>query len=350
MMTAMERMMTAMAHREPDRVPFVISVTLQGARELGLSIKDYYSKAEHVVEGQLRMFRKYRHDALNPSFYAALEMEAWGAETRFREDGPPNSGPPIISQLEDIRRLEPPKVKDSPRLQEVLKAIRLMKVRVGDTVPLLGLVIAPFSLPVMQLGFERYLELIHSRPDLLARLLAVNEVFCVEWGNAQLAAGATALACADPVSSTTIVTREQYLKLAFPVAVRIMAGIKGPVATHFASGRCLPILPDVMRTGTVAVGVSVLEDLAELKAVCRGKLSLIGNLNAIEMRHWTDSQTLSAVKSAISKAGRGGGYILSDTHGEIPWQVPDAVLLAMADAVHTWGQYPLNWVERETAP
>ena len=35
-MNAMERVMTAMSHREPDRVPFVISVTMQGARELGL--------------------------------------------------------------------------------------------------------------------------------------------------------------------------------------------------------------------------------------------------------------------------------------------------------------------------
>lgn len=347
MMTAMERMMTAMGQKEPDRVPFVISVTMQGARELGLSIKDYYSKAEHVVEAQLRMFGKYRHDVLNPTFYASLELEAWGGETLYRDDGPPNSGPPVITRLEDIRSLEPPKVKDSPRLQEVLKAIRLMKGRVGLTVPLLGSVISPFSLPVMQLGFERYFELMHSRPDLLSRLLEVNEVFCVEWGNAQLSAGATAIAYADPVASTTIVTREQYLKLAFPVARRVMNGIKGSVATHFASGRCLPILPDVMRTGTVAVGVSALEDLAELKAACRGKVSVIGNLNAIEMRNWTESQAITAVKTAIAKAGPGGGYVLSDTHGEIPWQVPDSILLVLADAVHTWGQYPLEWVQRE---
>ena len=29
-------------------------------------------------------------------FYGALEMEAWGSETVFRDDGPPNAGPPII--------------------------------------------------------------------------------------------------------------------------------------------------------------------------------------------------------------------------------------------------------------
>jgi uroporphyrinogen decarboxylase len=51
------------------------------------------------------------------------------------------------------------------------------------------------------------------------------------------------------------------------------------------------------------------------------------------------------VKSAIAKAGRGGGFILSDNHSEIPWQVPDGVLLAIGDAVERWGRYPLDWIE-----
>ncbi|MGC8493060.1 MAG: hypothetical protein ACP5SH_15125 [Syntrophobacteraceae bacterium] len=50
-LTAMQRVLAALAHREPDRVPFIISATMHGARELGLSIKSYYSKAENVVEG-----------------------------------------------------------------------------------------------------------------------------------------------------------------------------------------------------------------------------------------------------------------------------------------------------------
>jgi uroporphyrinogen decarboxylase len=345
-MTPLERLTTTMGHHEPDRVPFVISVTMQGARELGLSIEDYYAKAENIVEAQFRMFAKYRHDALNPTFYGALEMEAWGSATIFRDDGPPNAGPPLVAKLDDITKLVPPKVEESPRLQEALKAIRLMKARAGAAIPLLGVVLSPFSAPVMQLGFDRYLELMFERPDLFVRLMAINEEFCVAWANAQLAAGATAIAYADPVSSTTIVTREMYLKTGFLVARRVIARIRGGVATHFASGNCLPILGDVAQTGTVAVGVSALEDLAALKAACRGKLTVMGNLNAIMMRHWTPAQAVAEVKAAIAKAGPGGGYVLSDNHGEIPWQVPDEILMVIADAVHTWGRYPLDWVRQ----
>jgi len=346
-MTSLERLQTTMGHQEPDRVPFVISVTMQGARELGLSIQEYYSKAENIVEAQLRMFRKYRHDALNPTFYGALEMEAWGSPTSFRDDGPPNAGPPIVNHFDDIAKLVPPEIGASPRLQEALKAIRLMKSKAGDTIPLLGVVVSPFSAPIMQLGFDLYLQLLFERPELFARLMAVNEEFCVAWANAQLAAGATAIAYVDPASSSTIITREMYLKTGWPVAKRTIARIHGGVATHFASGNCLPILGDVAETGTVAVGVSALEDLATIKAACRGRLTVMGNLNGIAMRHWTPAQAVAEVKTAIAKAGPGGGYVLSDNHGEIPWQVPDEILLTIADAVHTWGRYPLDWIRQE---
>jgi uroporphyrinogen decarboxylase len=87
------------------------------------------------------------------------------------------------------------------------------------------------------------------------------------------------------------------------------------------------------------------DDLARVKAVCRGRLTVMGNLNAIEMRRWTAAQAEEKVKEAIAKAGVGGGYVLSDNHGEIPWQVPDDVLMAISEAVHKWGRYPLEWVE-----
>jgi uroporphyrinogen decarboxylase len=123
-----------------------------------------------------------------------------------------------------------------------------------------------------------------------------------------------------------------------------MARIKGPTATHLASGRGLPIIADIADTGTAVVGVSVLEDLGELKAAAAGRVTLLGNLNGIEMRRWTPAQAEVAVKRAIAGAGRGGGFILSDNHGEIPCQVPEETLLAIRAAVDRWGRYPLDWV------
>ncbi len=286
-LTSLQRVLTTLGHTEPDRVPFFLLVTMHGAKELGVSIREYYSKAENVVEGQLRMRAKYRHDCIYTFFYAAIEMEAWGSQVIYFDDGPPNSGRVIISRPEDITNLEPPKVGQSTTLIKVLKATEMLKARVADDVPIIGVVMSPFSLPVMQLGFDKYIELIYEQPQWFDRLMQVNEEFCVAWANAQLDAGATAICYFDPVSSPTIVPKELYLKTGYQIARRTLARIHSPAAIHLASGRCLPIADQVAETGAAVIGVSALENLSEVKAACRGKLTVLGNLNGIEMRHWT---------------------------------------------------------------
>jgi len=344
-MTSLQRVLTTLGHQEPDRVPCFLLVTMHGAKELGMSIKEYFARAENVVEGQLRLRAKYRDDCVTGFFYGPVEVEAWGGEVIYAEDGPPNSGRPFIEQPEDIADLEPPRVEETPCLQKVLQATELLKARIGDEAPIIGVVMSPFSLPVMQLGFDRYIELMYEQRSLFDRLMQLNEEFCVAWANAQLTAGATAICYFDPVSSPTVTPREMYLELGLPIAQRTLARINGPTATHFASGRALSVVDDVARSGTAAIGVSAQEDLAQLKAACRGKLTLLGNLDGLTMRHWTAEQAEAQVKEALAKAGPGGGFILSDNHGEIPWQVPDDVLLAISEAVRKWGRYPLSWAK-----
>lgn len=344
-MTSMQRTLMALGQQEPDRVPLFLLTTEHGAREMGLSIQEYYSRAENVIEGQMRLLKKYRADCLYGFYYAAIEMEAWGGSTLFLPDGPPLAGPPVITTPEQIDALEPPAIEDAPGLGRVLDTLHGLKLRVGDSVPIIGVAISPFSLPVMQMGFDHYIELMYQQPERFERLMKANIEFCVAWSNAQLAAGATAICYFDPVSSTTNIPRDLYLRYGQRIAKSVLPRINGPTATHMASGRIMPIIDDVADTGTAIVGVSTLEDLAELKAAAKGRVSLLGNLNGIAMRRWSPQQAEWEVKQAIAKAGPGGGFLLSDNHGEIPYLVPDDVLLAISAAVERWGNYPLDWVD-----
>lgn len=340
--TPMQRVLTALRHEEPDRVPLFLALTMHGARALGLSIRAYYARAEHVIEGQLRMRARYDHDVLYAFSYAAMELEAFGGEALFFDDGPPNAGPPVIRDAGQIGALQCPVVEEHAPLLRVLATIDGLKRRVGDTVPIVGVVMSPFSLPVMQLGFERYLRLLTEEREAFLRLMAVNEEFCVRWANAQLRAGATAICYFDPLASPTIIDRATYLETGHPVAQRTLARIAGPTITHLASGRALPVLDDLVATGTAVVGVSALEDLATLKRASAGRLTLLGNLDGLRMRKWTAQDAEREVRKAIAGAGAGGGFILADNHGEIPWQVPEEVLDAVSAAVRRFGAYPLG--------
>lgn len=341
-MTSMQRVLTTLEHQEPDRVPLFLLLTMHGAKELGLSIKEYFSRADYVVEGQVRLQQKYGHDCYFGFFYAPIETQAFGGEVIFFDDGPPNSGEPLIRDLADLGQITPPDINTVPVLQEVLKTISRLHDKAAGDIPVLGVVVSPFSLPVMQLGFENYLELIYNQRELFWKLMQVNEAFAVQWGNAQFAAGATAVAYFDPLASPTIIPRDLYLETGWQVAKRTIAKLNGPAATHLASGRTLPVIDDLVQTGTGAVGVGSSEQLWQVKKACRGKLAVIGNLNGLEMHRWSREEVFCRVREAIFGAAPGGGFILSDSHGEIPWRVTDEQLMALSDAVREMGNYPIK--------
>ena len=292
---------------------------MHGAKELRMSIRQYFSKAENVIKGQVLLQKKYESDCYYPFFYASAEVEAWGGEVIYIEDGPANAGRPIIRSPEDIESIEVPEIADCTSLRKITGCIQGLAEKSDGKIPVIGVVMSPFSVPVMQMGFEAYLDLIYSQPELFRTLMKKNQQFCADWANAQLDAGANAICYFDPVSSPTIVPHELYRKTGLVVAKETIARIKGPTATHLASGRCLPIIDVLVTTGTAIVGVSVLEDIGDVKRACNSRLTVMGNLNGIAMRHWTPAEAERIVRDMIGKAGRGGGFILSDNHGEIPF-------------------------------
>jgi len=342
-MTPAQRVFTTLSHQEPDRVPLALNLVLRGARELGLGMREYFSDPAHVVEAQLRLQRKFGSDVLFGFFHAPIEYEAWGGEVVFTEDGPPNSGEPVLRSHESLSNLQVPDLGASPGLLKVLRAIEAMKTRVGEDIPIMGVALSPFSLPVMQLGFDRYIDLLLSDREAFWHLMAKNIAFCQAWANAQLAAGASAMAYFDPLASPTMTPRSLYLETGFQVAKRTFTGLQGPTVTLLASGRTLGVIDDLVGTGTLGVGVSWDEDLSQVKAACRGRLTVVGNLNGLDMLRWTQAEAELAVKEALAKAAHGGGFILCDTHGEIPLGVPDDTLMAVAESVREWGRHPLEW-------
>lgn len=335
----MERVLTSLSHKEPDRVPFFLLLTMHGARELGMSMKEYYRKSENIAEAQLRMREKYRDDVLVPYYYAAIEANVWGCDIIFRDDGPANAGEPVIKHAEDIDSLELPDLLSSPEVRKTIKSIELLREKTKDTVPILAITISPFSLPVMQIGFDKYLELMFEDEKRFWKLIELNKQFTAEWIKLQINAGAHAVTYFDPVSSPTIIPVSKYLETGFPIASDIIPLFGAAAAFHLASGRSLPILDTIIASGAKVMSVSHEEDLGECKKRAAGRIALIGNLNGVEMRKWSSQKTEETVREAIVKGAPEGGFVLSDSHGEIPFQVPESTLLTISESVHKWGVY-----------
>lgn len=341
-MTSTQRVRTALGHREPDRVPWFLPVTMHGALETGVPLGQYYRSASLVAEGQLRLHEKYRDDLLYGFFYGALEHEAFGGSVDFPDDGPPTAIEPLLSTEADIAAFSPPRIRDNPVLGRVLDAISLLASGARGEVPVLAVVMGPASLPVMQLGFDRYFDLLWDRPDVIDRLIARNTAFTVEWANAQLDAGADIIAFFDPATSRHVMAPQLAGGRGVPLMSRTMSAIHGPCTATFASARSAADLAHLAESPAVIAAVGEDEDLAAAKVAAAGRVTVMGNLSGLQMRRWTPAEAHGRVRQSIAAAAPGGGFILSDALGEIPLQVSDDVLLALRDAVEESGTYPIG--------
>lgn len=341
--TAAARLGAALAHREADRVPFFLPATMHGARLLGVPLPEYYGSAELMTRGQLRLRELVGHDAVSCAVCAAAEGEAFGGEILLFEDGPPNAGAPPLRSPSDIERLGPPDPRASPMLRRTLELASALRRRVGDDVPVMGGAVAPFSLPALQLGLGRWFEILEEAPALAERLLRVNEAFCASLANALLDAGAGAVGLGEPLASPLMVPRARYLEVGLPSLRRAIAAIRGPVSVATASAPCAAVAEDLVGAGAVGIGISALDDLADVKRRLAGRAVVMGNLDGLRMRRWSAADAEAAVRRALAAGGPGGGFVLSEHHGEVPFQVPEEVLLAVAEAVRRWGGYPLTW-------
>lgn len=339
-MTALDRVVTALGRGQPDRVPLALQTTLHGGQILGMSIKAYYADPKNVVEGHIRLRDRYGSDTVPGSWYAPLEYEAWGGEVLWFDDGPPNAGAPLF-KAEHIALLEAPRPQDSPRALAMLASITGLRERLGPDVPIVGGIVSPNSLPIMLMGFEGYLRLLLDDRPGWDRLVRIVEGWSIAWGKAQLAAGASALAYFDPMASSTIIPPTLYRETGKVVAQRVLPQLPCGTVTMLASGRTLPVIDDIADTPTMGVGISSLDDLDEAVAACRGRLSIVGALNGIEMRRWTPADAEAEIRRTIRSAAS-TGLLICDNHGEIPFAVKDETLLAIAEAVRRWGRFPLD--------
>ncbi len=216
-MNAIERFTAVLQGKLPDRVPIIGNLLEQGAKELGLSIEEYYSNGEYVAEGQLRMRKRYGYDNLAGFFYAGKDAEMLGCrKIIFSKIGPPNVGHFVIQKDQDIEKLEIPEdLTQLPAFEEIAKCISILKREAGGIYLIGGSVVGSFSLPALLMGIDRWLELLLTGPESLRKeLLLKCSEYCVRMIQALREAGVHGVSYSNPVASADIITPSQFEEMA----------------------------------------------------------------------------------------------------------------------------------------
>jgi uroporphyrinogen decarboxylase len=331
-----------MTGQRPDRVPIILNLLDQGARELGISLREYYSRGELVAEGQLRMREKYGHDSLLGMFYAALDAELCGCRhIIYAEDGPPNIGQVVIRAPGEIKRLQLPEdCREHPRFQELAICLGLLKREAAGRWPVIGVVTASFSLPAMLMGIGQWLELFLSGdPALRDLLLEKCSRFVAQQISALREAGADLIVYDNPLASATFITPQKSRELALPWINKDLAQ-NGPAGVVFfnGGGRINPILADLQaRTGIGAYYLNPFDEIGEARQILGPGALVVGTINDIRLLDWSPAEIEHEV-ARIMRAGKTpGGFAFGSLM--MPYHIPEENIRALMSAAMRHGRY-----------
>lgn len=340
-MTPLEILGAAVSGAPAPRIPVFCNLLDQGARELGLSQREYYASGEHVAEGQLKMLGRYGHDNVWCLSYVGVEAELLGCrEILFADDGAPNVADFVLRTDADVAALTIPRdITAHPAWQRTATCLRLLRAAVGQTHPICAYVTASTTLPVILMGLERWMELLVSGPaDLRDELLRKCSDFCRQELAAYRAAGANVLIYSTPFGCTAFVGKRRFHELSLPWMRRDLAeGGVGGVVYYCGQSPFNEVIPTVLaelKIGTYYI--SPLADLAEAKRLIGDRALTCGVIDDIKMIRWTPEQTRAEVRR-LCELGREGGHFLFGT-GVMPQALPPANIRAMLDAAFEYGR------------
>lgn len=341
-MNSIERIISVMEGKIPDRVPIMGNLLEQGARELGLSIKDYYSKGEYVAEGQLKLRKRYGYDNLSGFFYAGMEAELLGCrKIIFSETGPPNVGHLIIKGYKDIEKLEiPDNISKLPKFEELAKCIAILKQESAGKYPVGSSVVSSFSLPAILMGIDKWMDLLLNGPESVrSELLIKCSDFCIGLIEALRDAGADGVSYSNPVGSADFFSVDQFKELSLDWIKRDINTVGSEGITYFnGGGRINPMLQLIKdNTGIMTYYTNPLDDIAESKKIIGDQGISSGVINDILLVDWGKDEIYSEVRR-IMKTGKSGGRFIFGTL-VMPLMIPEENIQHLFNAAYEYGAY-----------
>jgi uroporphyrinogen decarboxylase len=341
-MTSRERLMEAVAHREPDRVPIVLTSREMSIRYSKLRFGDIWSDGSKYVEAQATLVKDFNLDAAWDIWCTPAVDEAIGARLDLPEDDPPWVPTPFLEEKEDIRKLN---LNVNPekdgRMPFLLSIVRGLKEKLGPNIPIVAWVSPPFRTACMLRGTTNlYLDMLLD-PDFVKKLVEAVLRPCTEYGKALIEAGADIIATSNPVANYDCIRLPHYKEFSHPFTKRMFESLKeyGNVKILYHTCGNWDDRYDLV----IDEGVDILHvdkvDIAFFKEKWGEMITIMGNVKSVEtMLQGTPEQVEKESIACIEKASRGGGFILS-ADCTLPRDTSKENLEAMVKAGLTHGVY-----------
>ncbi len=365
-MTIVERLLTAVNCREPDKVPvsfnFKPVYVRQWARDQRRSMgEDVASR----IKAELDFFRQWPEvvPSLNgPPGTGAVGLLGWLDKKSLPADTPPPSQhweiATVRQRLREAQVLDPHRDAWMPAALEIWQSyINLLppeaREQYGSLVYTLGIP-GPVGSVGTLLSYPETFRLLHEDQDFLEQLLEFHTSSAVLWVKAveEVFARSGLKPCRLFIAEEMLpmVSPARARELCLPYLKRIYDSSQAAIKVFHCDNR-ITHMPGVVCGLGANVFAGNFSDYSVLKEAFGGKMALMGNVPSLYLLTEGSPQDVEETSRwLISRCGPGGGFILSSGGGFDPsGKTPLENVTAMVQAAQKYGAYPIP-AKAEAAP
>lgn len=384
-MTSRERVLAAINHEEPDRVPILLGVSnatgvqMAAYRRLkkiqGFQAEDRYLYdwpelgAAALDEEMLLRLRSDVRGVLDAHPTEVQErnrsrdpgspfVDSWGIGQVEIEPGVWFPGLHPLAEAETIEDIENyaswPDAGDLSRVAHVKEQARRLAQADEFAIMATPWLLFPFERAFGLQGMDRFLMNLAMKPDFAQALLRKNADLCKELIKPFLDAlgeNVDIIKIGDDLGTQTsmLMSPKMYREILKPIHADYIAFIKAHTAAKIffhSDGDVFPLIEDFIEIGVdilnpIQTSAGKMSNMVELKKRYGREIVICGGIDTHEiLPHGTPQQVREEVRRVIEILAPGGRFIAAAVH-TIMNDVPPENILAMVDAIDEFGRYPL---------
>ena len=351
-MTSRERVLAALALKEPDKVPFLdacidptIQKALLGRETLSVPVISEATpgwESWGSFERQGDKFKIRLAYSISPEFVEKFEMDGFSIDflpPLFAKIKHGREGREFITNglLTSEKALELMILPD-PTDESLYEPIREILEKYGNRYAVHARIRLGASPTLLSMGMEGFSYALQDKPALVEKVLDIYTNWSAELVNHLQKIGFSFLWAFDDIAynSGPIFSPSVFKEIFLPRMRKVARNIKIPWVYH-SDGNLVPVLDDLLTlemNGLHPIQPDVM-DIVELKRDYRDNVCLLGNIDVGLLSRGTAEEVEREVRNKIKLLAPGGGYILTSGNSIASYCKPENVL-AMIKTVHKY--------------
>lgn len=334
-MNSFQRMKNRLKNEPVDRPPnFNIYMTF-AAHYIKQPLSKYHLDYRVLVDANMAMVENFNVDIVQSISDPFRETFDFGAKIEFPEDDLPVCKQLLLDNPDKLNSLQKPTPSTGKRMSDRLNAIRLLKEKAGNEIPVMGWVEGALAEAGDLRGITNVLMDMYERPLWLKELLEIVTEVEIEFAKAQVKAGAHIIGLGDAIASQ--VSPAMYKEYALPYEKRIFQAVQemGAITRLHICGDTSAIVPFMVESGADVIDLDWMVDMKTAANQFGDQVAFCGNFDPVALM--LRGVPEDVYEATIKCMADGGLNCFSAAGCEIPDNTPYENLLAQNRALIDFG-------------